>query len=178
MKITKSMLVAGLVTTATAASVIGIGAASAQSNNSNGTGLIDKIATTFNLKRDSVQSTFDQFREEKQADRQVKADEHLQSLVDNGTITADQKAVLEAKKDEQKAAFENLKSQDLTRQEMHDQMEALHDDFTTWAEQQGINLQDIRPDKGVDGDHRGPRGHFGPRGMMDGPEGPADTDIR
>ena len=95
MKLSRSMLAAGVVTTIAAASVMGIGAASAQS--SSGTSIVDRIATKFNLNRDEVQSVFDEKHEEMQAKRAEKQSTKLQELVDNGMLTADQKTALQAK---------------------------------------------------------------------------------
>ncbi len=67
---------------------------------SNGTTLADRIATKFNLNKSEVEAVFDTYKSEKMAERQADEAARLQSLVDKGTITADQKATIEAKQAE------------------------------------------------------------------------------
>lgn len=52
---------------------------------------------------------------------------------------------------------ESLRDQDLTREQMHDKMKEARDSFETWAEDQGIDLEAIRPEGKGFGEH-GPRG--------------------
>jgi polyhydroxyalkanoate synthesis regulator phasin len=155
------MLAAGVVTTIAAASVMGIGAASAQS--SSGTSIVDRIATKFNLNRDEVQSVFDEKHDEMQANRAEKQSTKLQELVDNGTLTADQKTALQAKQEEMHSAMESLRDQNLSREEMRTKMEDGRTEFEAWAKDQGIDLESIRPEGGMGMGHRG-----GPRGDMNG----------
>jgi len=154
MKISKSMLAAGVVTTITAASIMGIGAASAQSNSGNN--IVDKIATKFSLNRDEVQSVFDEQHDEKKAKHEQRQATRLQELVDNGTITANQKTALEAKRTEMESKRDALKDQNLTREEIRTQMESTRIEFEAWAKDQGIDLGAIRPEgMGRGGQHRG-----------------------
>lgn len=144
MKLSKSMLAAGVVTTIAAASVVGIGAASAQSNS--GDSIVDKIATKFSLNRDEVQSVFDEKHEEREAEHEQRQATRLQELVDNGTITAEQKTSLEAKHEEMEAKREAMRDQDLSRKEMRTQMETARTELEAWAKEQGIDLDAIRPE--------------------------------
>lgn len=156
MKISKSMLAAGAVTTVAVASLAGLGTVSAQSNG-NGDGLVDKIATTFGLNNEEVQAVFDEQKAERQVQKEENRAEHLQELVDNGTITTEQRDALETKKEEMKAAHEALKDQDLTREEMRENKEQSREEFQQWAEEQGIDLESIKPEGGKRGGH-GPKG--------------------
>lgn len=154
MKISKSVLAAGVFTTITAASIMGIGAASAQSNSGNN--IVDKIATKFSLNRDEVQSVFDEQHDEKKAKHEQRQATRLQELVDNGAITADQKTALEAKRTEMESKRDALKDQNLTREEIRTQMESTRIEFEAWAKDQGIDLGAIRPEgMGRGGQHRG-----------------------
>jgi len=148
------MLAAGVFTTITAASIMGIGAASAQSNSGNN--IVDKIATKFSLNRDEVQSVFDEQHDEKKAKHEQRQATRLQELVDNGTITANQKTALEAKRTEMESKRDALKDQNLTREEIRTQMESTRIEFEAWAKDQGIDLGAIRPEgMGRGGQHRG-----------------------
>ena len=101
----KSKLI-GLSMTAVTIGIVGLaGIASAQTS-TNGTSLVDKIATKFNLKKADVQAVFDANKSEKQAEHTADVSARLQSLVDKGTITADQKAKIEAKQAELKTERE------------------------------------------------------------------------
>lgn len=163
MKITKSMLAAGAVTTVAFASLAGLGTVSAQSNSGNDKGIVDSISTKFGLNKDEVQAVFDEHKDEMHANREQKHEQRLQSLVDNGTISAEQKAALETKHDEMEAARKALENQDINRKEMHVQMEKAREEFKAWAVEQGINLDEINPERGHE--NMGPRGH-----MMNGQE--------
>jgi polyhydroxyalkanoate synthesis regulator phasin len=160
MKITKSMLAMGAVTAVALASLAGLGAASAQSSNGNDNSIVDKLATTFGLNREEVQTVFDEQRNEMHAEREANRSEHLQSLVDDGTITADQKTALEAKQEEMHAKRDALRDQDLSREEMHDAMEQARTEFEAWATEQGIDLDALHPN--------GEQGQGRHKGMMQG----------
>jgi len=155
------MLAAGVVTTIAAASIVGIGAASAQSNSGNN--IVDKIAAKFSLNRDEVQSVFDEQHDEKKAKHEQRQATRLQELVDNGAMTADQKTALEAKRTEMESKRDALKDQNLTREEIRTQMESTRIEFEAWAKDQGIDLSVIRPEDGMMKGH-----HDGPRGGMNG----------
>ena len=163
MKISKSMLAGGIVTTITAASILGVGAVSAQSSSRDS--IVDKIATKFPINRDELQSVFDEQHDEMEAKHEQRQATRLQELVDNGTITADQKTALQAKHEEMEAKRETLKDQNVTREEIHTQMETARTEFETWAKDQGIDLKAIRPEGGM-----GIGRHGGPRGGMEGSE--------
>lgn len=162
MKLSKSMLAAGVVTTIAVAGVAGIGAASAHSNGNDT--MVDRIATKFGLNRDEVQTVFNDQREEMHEQREERNATRLQELVDDGTLSAEQKTALEAKHEEMETAREALRDQNLSREEMREQMETSREEFKTWAESQGIDIDDIRPE-GM-GNRQGPRGQFGGQGRQ------------
>jgi hypothetical protein len=135
MKVSKSMFAAGAVTTFAVASLAGLGVASAQGFNGNGSGTGNP--------------------EQKMAQRQEKRTERLQALVADGTLSEDQKAALEAKHEEMHALRDELRSQNLTRDEMHERMQSSRDEFKAWATDQGIDLDAIHPESGPKQGHRG-----------------------
>ena len=157
MKISKNLLAAVAVTTVATGGILGISAASAHGNGENKDELVTKLAEKFNVDASEVESVFEAQHEEHQAEMEAKRAEQLQSLVDAGTITADQKTALEAKFEEMHTLRESLRDQDLTREQMHDKMKEARDSFETWAEDQGIDLEAIRPEGKGFGEH-GPRG--------------------
>jgi len=107
----KKSLLIGLSTTAVTLSLVGLASmASAQSNSTN-TSLIDKIATKFNLNKSDVKAVFDENRAAHEAEKTAEVSSKLQSLVDKGTITADQKAKIEAKQKEMQAARESKRTE-------------------------------------------------------------------
>jgi uncharacterized membrane protein YhiD involved in acid resistance len=98
------LAIAGVTAGVATAGFIGVGAASAATTSSTSTNsvssLVSAIAKKFNLKTSDVQAVFDADRTERQAERLAENSTRLQSLVDKGTITADQKTKIEAKQKE------------------------------------------------------------------------------
>lgn len=127
------MFAAGAVTTFAVASLAGLGVASAHGTNGNGTGN----------------------PEQKIEQRQEQRTERLQTLVANGTLSEDQRVALEAKHEEMHAKRDELKNQDLSREEMREKMQSSRDEFKTWATGQGIDLDAIHPEGGPGQEHRG-----------------------
>ena len=164
----KPVLVAAAATVAVGgATLLGGSMVHAQSA-SNGDGIIDKIATRFNLNRDEVKQVFDEVHQEHEAEMKTKMSEYLQSKVDDGTITADQKAAIEAKQAEMQTKREALRDQDLTPEQRRDAMKTMMDEMKTWAEQQGIDISTLMPQGGPG------RGHHG-MGMGHGEMAPDDV---
>lgn len=137
--------------------------------------LASRIATKFNINKDEVKAEIkaehDQNRTEHEAEMKQKREEKLQKLVDSGKITADQKTAIIAKMDEMHTKMEELRNNGKTRKENKDAAKAIKDEFKTWAESQGINLDDIRPEG-----KEGGRGHRGPRGENGDPMVDQQTD--
>lgn len=149
MKYSKNLLAAALVTTIAAGSVAGIGAASAHNSSGNrNDDLISKLAQKFGVEEGEVKAVFDEQHEAREAERDAKRTEHLQSLVDNGTLTAEQKTALEAKFEEMHVSREALRSQDLSREEKRAKMQENRAALKAWAKEQGIDLSTIRPEGG------------------------------
>ena len=144
MKIPKSLLVAGAIATVGLAGATGLGVASAatSSSSTSGTSIVDKLAAKFNLKKEDVQSVFDEDRTAHEAEHQQELSDRLQKLVDNGKITADQKTKIEAKQKELQTARENAKTA-----------------LEQWAKDNGIDTQYLHLEGGPG------RGHGGPGGM-------------
>lgn len=162
MKVSKSLVSAGILTAVAVGSLAGVGAVNAF-DNAQQDGLIDRIATDTGVDREKIAASFDAYHEEMHTKMETERSAHLQELVDTGKITAEQKTALEAKHDEMEAERESWKSQNLSREEMRDKMHAARDEFETWAEQQGIDLEIVRPEgrPGFGGGHGRPGGMHG-----------------
>lgn len=158
MTITKTLSTVGVGAAIVAGSMLAVNFASAQSNKSDRQSeLVSRLSTELNVDSSAVQSVFDEIKQEKMAEREAKMEEHMSTLVAEGKITQEQADALKAKKEEMQTAREALRDQDLTREEIHKQMEQTLEEFKTWAESQGIDLEAIHPKDGPDQGH----GHHG-----------------
>lgn len=161
-------------TTVGLASLTGLGVVSAATNNNGQQGLVDKIASQFNLNKDDVQKVFDDNRAEHEAERQAKASERLQSLVDDGTITAEQKSAIETKMAELKSKREANREEfkNLSEDERKAKMDEKRTELEAWATEQGLDLTKL---KGIFGGHHGPGHGHGPGHAEDGPDNDQDS---
>ncbi len=159
MKIKPMLAVAMTSAAVGGATLLGGALVSAQSN-TNSTGIVDKIASRFNLNPSDVQQVFDEAHQERESAMKQKVSEHLQSKVDDGTITNEQKSAIEAKLVEMDAKRDTLRDQELSPKERRDAMRSLHEELKTWADSQGIDLQSLLPSGGK-GHGRHGMGHGG-----------------
>lgn len=160
--IKNSILVTGAAAAVGLSGIAGVGAVSAQNDTGDNNGIVGKIASTFNLNQDEVKKVFDENRQEHQAEREAKRGEKLQKLVDEGSLTAEQKTALEAKFAEQKAEREANRdaNKDLTKEQRKAKHEENKAAFEAWAKEQGIDLSKLGG--GMKGE-RGPERRGGPR---------------
>lgn len=93
--------------------------------------LSERIAEAFNLNQDEVDAVL-------QADRDERETLRLEHAVENGVITEDQIAVINAKRDEFQADMDDINSQELTVDERHDAVQALMDEYSIWADENNI----------------------------------------
>ena len=89
--------------------------------------------------------------------REERKDARLDRLVEDGTLTEEQRSLLEAKMDEVHEEIEALKSEELTTEERRAEMRSIRDEMRAWAEENGITLPEL---------HRGRFGKGHGRGMM------------
>ena len=136
MKIAKRFLVAGTAATIGIASLAGVGV-SAQSTSQES--LINRLAEAFNVSQEEVQTVFDEEKTARQAELAEERSEDLQTLVDDGTITAEQKTAIEAK-----------------QSELQTQRESQKEELEAWAEENDIDAKYLM---GGANDH-GKRGGF------------------
>lgn len=154
-------MVASAATAIGVSGLVGIGAASAQSDASSGdpmSGLVDKLAAKFNLNKEQVQSVFDESRSEMEAQHEARQSERLQDLVDDGTITEAQKDAIKTRVAELKSKHKTGKDsfKDLTGEERRTKMEEERSSLEAWAQEQGLDLSKLR------GIFMGGRGFGGP----------------
>lgn len=126
-------------------------------------GLVDAIATKFNLNPSDVQQVFDDQHAKMMADHQQVMADRISAAVTAGTITQAQADAITAKLQEMKGFFDTLK--DKTPEERRAAMKTQMDDLKTWATTNNIPA-DLLP--------LGHGGHMGMRGGMHGPDGDAD----
>jgi len=126
--------------------LLGTGIASANAGDES---VAARIATKFNLNQTEVQKVVDEYRLEHQADREVERTANLQAKVDAGTITAEQKTLIENRLKELDAERLANKDQDLTHEERQTQMQASRDALKQWATDNGIDLKLVLPGNGM-----------------------------
>lgn len=148
--------------------VIGVGGlgVSAMNQGGNSDELASKLASKFSLNEAEVSKELDAIKEEQkaqhQAERAAELSERLQAKVDDGTITAEQKTLLEQKLEENQAAREAEReaNKDSDSKPSKEEMEAKREEHKTemenWLSENNINLSldDIKPEKDG-GRHRG-----------------------
>jgi hypothetical protein len=139
MRIKKSLLLAVAVTTIGLAGM-GAAAKAATTSNTEGTGLVDKIAQKFNLNKDDVQKVFDEDRQSHEAEHQAKMEERLSQAVTDGKITEEQKTKILAKIKELDAARESEREamKDKTQEERKTLMEQKRAELEQWAKDNNI----------------------------------------
>ena len=145
---------------------------SAQTDDASQSGIIARIAQRFNLNEDDVRAFAQEERDARKAAKQERRAAHLASLVEAGTLTQEQADELVAMKEAYRENNTERPSQD-EWQSMSDEekdafkevrqaeKEAFKAEMEAWADAEGINLEDLKPE-GRDGfGKRGRRGGFG-----------------
>lgn len=105
--------------------------------------LIQKIAETFKLDKAKVQSTFDQWHQQRHSQREAEMKQHrdtyLSGLVAQGKITEAQKQAIIAKQDELRKNFNPASMRGKTPDERRAAMQATQAELEAWARTQGID---------------------------------------
>lgn len=166
MNIKKPLMVAGVVTTISAAGLAGNNLVSAATTTSDADSIVSKIAQKFNLKESDVQAVFDDDRKTKDAERQAAIEKELGEAVTKGTITSEQKDKILAKRTElqtqREAERDSMK--DKTEAERKTAMEAKRTELEQWAKDNNIPTDFMKYVIGHGG--RGLGGPGGPGGRM------------
>jgi hypothetical protein len=142
MAISKRTLIAGAAVAAISLAGVGsVGLASAATSDStNGTSIVDRLATKFNLSKTDVQAVFDEDRSAHEADMQQHMEERLTQAVTDGKLTQDQADHIKQVAAEIKTLVGNKRPDemdDATRQQVKDKLDALR----TWAQQNNVDMQ-------------------------------------
>jgi hypothetical protein len=142
MNIKKKLVLTVAVVSLAGASFFGVTNTFAQTPDNQGTSLVGRIATKFNLNKADVQAVFDEDREEHQAKMEKRFEDQLTQLVTNGKITEDQKTKIIAKfkemKEQRNANKDELKN--MTQDERKAAHEQKRQELKTWAEANGIDV--------------------------------------
>ena len=109
------------------------------------TDIATRIAHKFNLNEREIKAVFDEVHKERHAHMQVKLEERLTQAVTDGKITETQKQALLAKLKELQAQKQStLESmQNMTPEQRKATMEEHKAELKTWAQTNGINLQNL-----------------------------------
>lgn len=147
-KLKSGVLAAAAVATVGAAGLVATQAVSAATNHSDNpqSSLVDKIATKFGLNKTDVQQVFDEEHAAREAEHEAKVTARLQSLVDDGTISADQKTLIEAKLKELKTERESDQSsfKNLTPAERKAKMDEKKTALEQWAKDNNIDITKLK----------------------------------
>ncbi|MCA9369399.1 MAG: hypothetical protein H6773_03870 [Pseudomonadales bacterium] len=102
-----------------------------------------RIAERFGLNESDVEEVFSQYRVERQVAAQERFEEHLASLVEDGTLTQEQSDAIIQKHEEMRADHEALMN--ATPEERDAYREQHRAEMKAWAEEQGIDTSEIMP---------------------------------
>jgi len=134
--------------------VVGSNIVTAENDNPHGT-LVQKLTEKFGLDEGQVQAVFDEAKEERHEDIKEKKEAYFENLVSEGTITDEQKTLLIQKfgqlKEEKKGKWEDYKN--LSFEERKNLKMDHKEDLEKWAEENGIDLQDLFVGFGHKGGH-------------------------
>jgi hypothetical protein len=139
--------------------VAGTGYVYAEDENPQNT-LVQKIAQRFGLNEAEVEAVFDEDRSERQAEMQARFADRLIQAVSDGEITEAQKQLILDKHEEMQTERETEREQfrNMTAEERRSQMQVHRQELETWAETNGIDMENLFGFGGPKGGgmHRGP----------------------
>lgn len=118
--------------------------------------IVTNLAEALGVTEEEVQQVFDDTQTEQRAER-------LDQLVEDGTITEEQKALILAKETDIETTIEDINNQELTADNRIKAMQTLREEVQTWADENDIPEDIIQ--MGNMGGHGGPRG-MGPGGRQ------------
>ena len=159
MKIPKNLMAVGLVTGVAAASVAGVASVGAfNGSEERRAEVVDRLSTSLNVPAEDVEAVFEELKAERQAEREAAREERLQGLIDDGTLTQEQVDQLNEFAADRQELKKSLRDSDLTQEEKKEAFEELKAEVEAWADEQGLDLDDIRPER--EGRKRGGFGGF------------------
>ncbi len=148
MKKSKKVILPALLLGTIAITGVGVSSASADETENPRTSIIQRIAEKFNLNEDEVKTVFEEHKAERQEEMKQKHEEHLNKLVSEGKLTEDQKNALIAKREEMREKYGKGTDEwkNKTPEEKREMMEQHREEMEKWAEENGIDLKDLRPE--------------------------------
>ena len=118
-----------------------VGTVYAQDNEFRFPPMIQKIIEKFGLDESEVAQLMQENREERQAEHQAMTEEKLNEFVAEGKLTEGQKSALLAKIAERQENMDEWK--DLTPEERREKAVEHRAEMEAWAEENGINLEEL-----------------------------------
>ncbi len=142
----------------TASGIYGINSAFAKYGNGQ-LDVANKIAERFGLNKEEVQKVFEENRQEQRQNMEADFENRLNQLITDGKITEQQKEAIMAKRNEMGSnSWKTEDFKNLSVEERRVKADQNREAMDKWAEENGINLEDIRPfgaGKGFKGKHSG-----------------------
>jgi hypothetical protein len=157
MNISKSITTLGVGAAIVAGSMMAVTVASAQSSPEQKAERVSELSERFNLDETEVQAYFEEKKSEHQAKRTEMRAEHVAGLVEAGTLTQEQADELSALKDSFKTEVVALKDSGADHEEIKTAMQGNRAEVEAWADAEGINLDNIKPEHGEKRGHKGMR---------------------
>jgi hypothetical protein len=146
--------IAGFVVIAASGLVIAHVSAATNQNANNSDSLAQRIATKFHLNKNDVQSTIDQYKQDKLQQMESDYKGKLDQAVKDGKITPEQETKIIAEHDKLKT--ELLAAKDDQNTDRHTVFENVKNEATQWAQDNNIDVMWLLP---------GGPGHHGQRLM-------------
>ena len=149
MKATKALSTVGVGAAIVVGSMLAVNLASAQtSQEDRQVERASQLAEKLGVEVSEVEAAFAELKEERQAEREAARAEFIAGLVSDGTLTQAQADQLTEFKAEFKAEIEALKESGAERDEIKAAMEENRAEIEAWADAEGLNRDDSRPEKG------------------------------
>lgn len=139
--------------------------------------VVEKLVKAFNLDRAKVGEVLEEHRQERVAQHKARFEERLDKMVEEGTLTTDQKEAILKKMDELKTVHEEIRN--LAPEQRWEALEKHRTELESWAKENGIDLKQFMPWlKGHKSGMRGFKpGPGGPEGFGPGRFGPPDGEF-
>lgn len=129
-----ALAIAGVIAATSAFGVSGVRAM----EDERGLPLIQRIADRFGLEESEVEEVFTQYRSERHLEMQVRFEERLAALVEEGTLTQAQADAILQKHEEMRADHEALLT--ASPEERKDYAQSHRAELKAWAEGEGIDV--------------------------------------
>jgi Skp family chaperone for outer membrane proteins len=130
-----------LLAAAVAIGTFGAEAVSADSQEWLHQSIASRLAERFNLNESEVEAVFAEARGEHHQAMLVSLEARLDALVEQGQLTAEQKALLLAKHEDMAELMDEFAQ--MSPEERRAAIQAHHDDIEAWAEENGLDLSEL-----------------------------------